>query len=87
MSSRQKKLTGVVSSNKMDKTAVVVVTRKVKHEVVGKYYNRSQKLKVHDAENVLQIGDTVEIGEVKPISKDKSWSLIKVISHAAGVSS
>ena len=84
MSGCQKKLTGTVISNKMDKTAVVKVSRQYKHKV-GKYCTLSSKYKVHDAENVLQIGDTVEIGEVRPISKDKSWTLLSVISHAAGV--
>ena len=84
MTARQKKLTGVVVSNKMDKTAVVRVSRQYKHKV-GKYCTLSTKYKVHDAENALQIGDTVVIGEVRPISKDKSWSLVSVVSHAAGV--
>lgn len=82
--SNQRKLTGIVMSNKMDKTAVVSVERQVKHKV-GKYRKLSTRYKVHDENNVLKIGDTVVIGEVKPISKDKSWALIDVVSHAAGV--
>ena len=84
MAVRQKKLTGVVVSNKMDKSAVVLVSRQTKHKV-GKYIKVSKKYKVHDEKNVLITGDTVIIGEVKPISKDKSWTLIEVVSHAAGV--
>ena len=84
MTVRQKKLTGVVTSNKMDKSAVVQVSRQTKHKV-GKYITLSKKYKVHDEKNELMIGDTVIIGEVKPISKDKSWTLIEVVSHAAGV--
>lgn len=82
--SHQKKRSGVVVSTAMDKTAVVRVMRQVKSKV-GKYCRLSTKYKVHDEKNVLKLGDTVEIGEVKPISKDKSWTLLKVISHAAGV--
>ena len=84
MAVRQKKLTGVVLSNKMDKSAVVLVSRQIKHKV-GKYCKVSKKYKVHDETNVLKVGDTVVIGEVKPISKDKCWTLIEVVSHAAGV--
>lgn len=82
--SNQRKLTGVVTSNKMDKTAVVLVERQVKHKI-GKYITLSKKYKIHDESNVLKIGDTVVIGEVKPISKDKAWTLLEVISHATGV--
>ncbi len=83
MSIRQRKLIGTVLSNKMDKTAVVRVSRQVKHKV-GKYCTLSTKYKVHDESNVLKIGDSIELGEVRPISKDKSWTLLKVISHAKG---
>ena len=65
MAVRQKKLTGVVTSNKMDKSAVVQVSRQTKHKV-GKYITFSKKYKVHDEKNELKIGDTVIIGEVKP---------------------
>lgn len=82
--SNQRTETGVVVSNKMEKTAVVRVQRQVKHKI-GKYLKLSKKYKVHDEKNVLMIGDTVTIGEVKPISKDKAWTLLDVISHAAGV--
>ena len=81
--SNQKKRLGRVLSNKMDKTAVVLVERQVKHKV-GKYQKLSKRYKVHDEMNVLKIGDTVTIGEVRPISKDKSWTLIEVVSHAKG---
>ncbi len=84
MSVRQKKLSGIVVSTKMDKTAVVRVSRQYKHKV-GKYCTLSKKYKIHDAENTLKLGDTVEIGEVRPISKDKSWTLLSVISHVVGV--
>lgn len=82
--SNQRKLKGIVVSNKMDKTAVVSVERQVKHKV-GKYIRLTKRYKVHDDQNVLLVGDTVIIGEVKPISKDKAWTLIEVVGHAAGV--
>jgi|AntRauTorckE5430_2_1112549.scaffolds.fasta_scaffold02829_10 small subunit ribosomal protein S17 len=82
--SNQRKLTGIVVSNKMDKTAVVTVTRQVKHKV-GKYHKLSSRYKVHDENNVLKTGDTVIIGEVRPISKDKAWTLLEVVGHATGV--
>ena len=82
MASRTKTLTGKVVSNKMDKTVVVLVSRQEKHPVVGKIIRKSTKLKAHDADNALNIGDVVEIAECKPISKDKSWTLSRVIEKA-----
>lgn len=82
MASRTKTLTGKVISNKMDKTVVVLVSRQEKHPVVGKIIRKSTKLKAHDADNTLNIGDIVEIAECKPISKDKSWTLSRVIEKA-----
>ena len=84
MSIRQRKLNATVCSTKMDKTAVVVVSRQIKHKT-GKYCKTSRKYKVHDENNVLKVGDQIVIGEVKPISKDKSWTLLSVLSHATGV--
>lgn len=82
MTVRQRRLTGVVVSNKMEKTAVVKITRQVKHKV-GKYYRLSTKIKAHDANNEARIGDTVEIVECRPISKDKSWFLDKIVTRTA----
>ena len=67
-----KTLTGTVVSDKMNKTAVVLLERKVKHPKYGKYIKKSTKYKVHDDENKCKIGDIVTITEVRPISKDKS---------------
>lgn len=75
-------LQGVVVSNKMDKTAVVVVTRKVKHPVLGKYIKRSTRFHVHDELNQCHEGDLVEICEGRPISKTKSWALVSVVKKA-----
>ena len=83
MSKRQRQLQGIVVSNKMDKTAVVLVTRRVKHET-GKYISLQSKIKAHDENNQLNIGDFVSIGEVRPLSKDKSWALLEVITQAKG---
>jgi len=70
---------GRVTSNKMEQTATVVVERRVKHAVYGKYVRRSKKYHVHDPENTLNIGDMVQIRETRPISKTKSWALDHVI--------
>jgi small subunit ribosomal protein S17 len=72
-------VTGKVVSNKMDKTVTVLIERKVKHPVYGKYIRRSTKLHVHDAENACQEGDTVTIEECRPLSKSKSWRLVEVV--------
>jgi len=74
---------GRVLSNKMQQSATVVVERRVKHPMYGKYIRRSKKYHVHDAENVLNIGDLVQIKECRPISKTKSWTLDKVLEVAA----
>tara|TARA_B100001758_G_C18356826_1_gene583220 strand:- start:417 stop:674 length:258 start_codon:yes stop_codon:yes gene_type:complete len=74
-----KTLTGTVISNKMDKTAVVLFERKVKHPKYGKYIKKSTKYKIHDEDNLCKEGDVVTITETKPISKDKSWRLVEVL--------
>lgn len=70
-------LKGVVVSDKMAKTVVVSVTRFVKHPLYGKYYKVSKKYKAHDEENASKVGETVEIRETKPISKDKRFVVVK----------
>ena len=72
---------GKVISNKMDKTIVVKVDRKVKHPLYGKYLNRSTKVHAHDNDNVAKIGDVVVIEETRPIAKTKSWQLVKVMAR------
>ena len=69
-------LTGIVTSDKMDKTCVVAVTRKKKHSLYHKYYNVTTKFHAHDEENKAKIGDTVTIKEARPHSKLKRWELI-----------
>ena len=74
---------GRVVSNKMDKSIVVLGERKVKHPLYGKFIRRSTKYHAHDANNECNIGDTVEIKECRPMSKTKSWTLVKVLQKIA----
>jgi len=74
-------VTGKVISDKMDKSATVMIERKVKHPVYGKYIRRSTKLHIHDAENACQEGDTVVIEQCRPISRTKSWRLVEVVAR------
>lgn len=71
-------LKGVVVKDKMDKTVVVSVSRFVKHPKYGKFYKVSKKYKAHDEDNAYKIGDTVEITETRPISKDKKFKVVKI---------
>ncbi len=75
----RKERTGIVVSNKMDKTITVAVKRKVMHPIYGKFVNKTKKLLAHDEENTCNIGDTVRIMETRPLSKRKSWRLVEVI--------
>ena len=70
--------TGRVVSNKMDKTVTVLIERRVKHPVYGKYITRSSKIHAHDANNECGIGDRVVVEETRPISKSKTWKLLRV---------
>lgn len=79
---RTKTLTGVVISNKMDKSVVVRVDRQVKHAYYDKYIKRSSKIHAHDSKNQTTAGDLVKIRECRPISKTKSWTLVEVIKKA-----
>ena len=75
---RTRTATGRVVSNKMDKTITVLVERRIKHPLYGKYIKRSKKIHAHDEENQCQEGDLVTIEETRPISKSKSWKLSSV---------
>jgi small subunit ribosomal protein S17 len=79
---RQRKLVGRIVSDKMDKTVVVLVERRVKHPLLGKVVMRSAKYKAHDETNELKTGDTVEIAESRPISRDKSWRVTRLVEAA-----
>ncbi len=74
-------LVGTVVSAKADKTVTVVVTRLVKHPRYGKYRRRSTKLHVHDPQASIQLGDTVQIVQCRPVSKNKSWRVLKLINR------
>ncbi|NMH59984.1 30S ribosomal protein S17 [Alteromonas ponticola] len=73
---------GRVVSNKMDKTITVVVERFVKHPIYGKFIKRSTKLHAHDENNVCNEGDTVTVRECRPLSKNKTWTLVDVVAKA-----
>lgn len=75
-------LTGKVVSNKMDKSITVLIERRVKHPVYGKYLTKSTKLHAHDENNVCKEGDVVTIAETRPISKTKAWTLVSVVESA-----
>ena len=77
--SKSRAVSGVVVSNKMQKTIVVKVSRRVKNSL-GKYIYRSTKMHVHDEENICQIGDEVLIQQSKPMARHKSWRLVSVVS-------
>lgn len=76
---------GKVISNKMDKTITVLVERRVKHPVYGKYITRSSKLHAHDEENACNIGDAVTIQASRPLSKTKTWALQSIDERAAQI--
>lgn len=78
----QRSLTGVVLSDKADKTITVRIDRRMKHPIYGKYIRRSTKLHVHDENNEARQGDVVDIVEGRPISKTKSWRLSNIIERA-----
>lgn len=74
-------LTGRVVSDKMDKTITVLIERRVKHPIYGKYLKRSTKLHAHDEQNQCKIGDKVTISETRPQSKTKSWALVEIVER------
>jgi len=79
----QRTIVGRVVSDKMDKTVSVAIERTIKHPVYGKYIRRTSKVMAHDAANECKPGDRVAIAECKPVSKNKSWSVVNVIERAA----
>ncbi|WMY95859.1 MAG: 30S ribosomal protein S17 [Arsenophonus sp.] len=79
MSDKIRILQGIVISNKMQKSIVVAIKRMVKHPLYGKFIRRTTKLHVHDEDNECKIGDLIEIRESRPISKTKSWKLIRIV--------
>ncbi|MDR3204302.1 MAG: 30S ribosomal protein S17 [Deltaproteobacteria bacterium] len=80
---RIQSITGVVVSDKMDKTVVVLVNRLVKHPVYKKYIHRRAKFMAHDEQNSARLGDTVEIIQSRPLSRLKRWRLVKIVARQA----
>ena len=78
----RKERIGVVVSNKMQKSIVVAVKRKVKHPIYGKFVNKTTKFYAHDEENTSHVGDVVRIMETRPLSKTKCWRLVEIIERA-----
>ena len=81
----QRSLTGRVTSDKMDKTVTVTVERRVRHPLYGKIIKRSSKFHVHDEANECNVNDVVMIEQCRPVSKSKSWRLIKVVEKASQI--
>ena len=78
----RKTRTGIVVSDKMDKTIIVAIRERVKHPLYGKIVNRTKKFKVHDENNECGIGDKVRVMETRPLSKDKHWRLVEIVEKA-----
>lgn len=75
----RKERTGVVTSNKMDKSITVAIKWKEKHPIYGKFVNKTKKYHAHDEKNECNIGDTVKVMETRPLSKDKRWRLVEIV--------
>jgi small subunit ribosomal protein S17 len=78
----RKERTGVVVSDKMNKSIIVAVNRKIKHPIYGKFIKKSTKFIAHDEKDECNIGDTVRIMEIRPLSKRKNWRLVEIIERA-----
>ncbi len=78
----RKERTGLVVSNKMEKSVVVEVLRRVRHPKYGKFVKRSSRFMAHDEKNDCNIGDTVRIMETRPLSKNKCWRLVEILERA-----
>jgi small subunit ribosomal protein S17 len=79
---RRKERVGLVTSNKMDKSIVIKVMRRVKHPKYGKFVKKSSNFMAHDEKNECNIGDTVRIMETRPLSKNKCWRLVEILERA-----
>ena len=78
-------LTGRIVSDKMNKTITVLIERRVKHPVVGKFITRSSKVHAHDEDNTAGMGDLVTVAESRPLSKTKTWTLVEVVEAATQI--
>lgn len=82
MREQRKRLDGVVTSDKMDKTVIVAVTTTKRHQLYGKVIRRVKKYQAHDEDNTCKIGDRVQIIESKPISRHKRWVVVSIVKQA-----
>ena len=82
MREQRKRLVGIVTSDKMDKTVVVAVTTTKRHKLYGKVVRRVKKYKAHDEQNDCKMGDRVQIIESKPISRHKRWAVVSIVKRA-----
>lgn len=82
MREQRKRLVGVVTSDKMDKTVVVAVTTKKRHPIYGKVFGRVKKYQAHDEANECRVGDTVQIIESKPYSRHKRYAVVSILERA-----
>lgn len=82
---RGRTVTGKVVSDKMNKTITVLVERRVRHPIYGKYVTRSSKLHAHDEKNECKLGDVVTVYETRPLSKTKTWTLLRIEERATAV--
>lgn len=78
----RKVMIGTVKSDKMDKTVVIAVERKIRHKVYGKIVKRTYTLKAHDETNSCKVGDKVKVMETRPLSKDKRWRVVEIVEKA-----
>ena len=79
---KRKVFTGVVTSDRMDKTIVVSIAKRKVHRLYKKYVNERKKVKAHDENNLAHVGDTVRVIESRPISKQKAWRLLEIVERA-----
>jgi small subunit ribosomal protein S17 len=82
MDTNKKQIVGVVTSNKMDKSITVVVERRLKHPIYGKFIRKSKKFMAHDEKNECSEGDKVKIIESRPLSRRKRWNLVEILEKA-----
>lgn len=80
---RRREITGTVVSDKMQKTVVVEVDRRVRHGMYAKYVTKSRRFKAHDENNTAKVGDLVKLVETRPVSRDKRWAVLSVLRKAA----
>jgi small subunit ribosomal protein S17 len=78
----RKEKTGLVTSDKMEKSIVVSIERRIKHPIYGKFIKKTNKFMAHDEKNEAHVGDTVRIMETRPLSKNKNWRLVAVVEKA-----